>query len=381
MPDRYSFCFRSFGSERRSLYSPDRWSSLLPGQKYDSCGCPGLPFSVEEVRWGHHRTERCSEWHSPSYLDLSIHRIHKILISTFPGKSDIDRGGVDGLMSHEGLNIPKIIPGFIHVSTHAMTEGVGSDPFVLPSKAVTGILNDGKDGVGRKMSIRFLPREQPFFGFAPGTPILGKNIKRFFRQRNISGGMILGMLDVNHHPLPGNVLVLKRYHFRDPQSTGIQKCDDGFVFQVGKSVDELKDLFLGKDLRWASVDSLVWQPIPIDWAVKNIQKEEPNKGNVTVHRFRGILHIPDQMKYILLYLFVRDFTGVDTHRITPGEKSPAHTQVVCMGSFGQASQTYHCVDFFQIIDVFGHSYSLLIKIPQQNFNWEACFKHPKMIPS
>ena len=146
-----------------------------------------------------------------------------------PGEVDINGGGIEGLMSKEGLDGEEVDAVFVEVGAEGVAEGMAGEPSGPAEAVLMGMDVPGEEeGVDRPV-LPVLLWEKITHRPSAGKPVLSEDVQSGFREDGIAVGAVFAMSDVDAHVFPLDILIAEGTDLADTQAGGIQKSDHGFL--------------------------------------------------------------------------------------------------------------------------------------------------------
>jgi hypothetical protein len=116
------------------------------------------------------------------------------------------------------------------MSSETVSERMTAD-ILIPAKARQVLIDKPIDGKGTDGFIRGEGAgEKPVSGLTVGKPVISKNIQSIGSKDGVTVRTILAVGNMNGHVPPTDILIFKMADFTNPETGGIQKRDDSFVF-------------------------------------------------------------------------------------------------------------------------------------------------------
>ncbi len=159
------------------------------------------------------------------------------------GKMDIDRRGIQGFMSKQGLNGKQVCAILIKVCAKSMPERVAGETVRPPELSFFGgdklVGRIGSHGTGRIVTVGEKEPGRP----AVFKPVTRQDIKGVFCEDGKTGQAVFGGTDMYAHGRPADVPIMQPADFTDPEPRRIHEGNDGLMFQIGKRINK-KEHFL-----------------------------------------------------------------------------------------------------------------------------------------
>ena len=144
------------------------------------------------------------------------------------GKVDIDRGGMQGFMSHKSFYGKQIRSIFIQMCTKSMAEGMAGKP-ALPSQPVLVGMDVPREEEGINRSVlTALLREEISHRTVTFKPILCQKVKGCFRKNGIPVISAFRVCDVKPHIFTVDIFIAEPADFTYAKTGGVHEGKHGF---------------------------------------------------------------------------------------------------------------------------------------------------------
>ena len=164
-----------------------------------------------------------------------------------PGEVDIDGGGIERLMSKEGLDGEEVSAVFIEVCAEGMSQGVAGQA-VWPAEAFLMGKEGLVYGIGDDMLVRVtLFREKPSHRLSISLPIIGEDKEREGGKDSEAVGPVLPMGDVDAHVRAGDIVIAEGADLADAETGGVHEGKKRLMLEVRAGMDKKGNLLLGRD--------------------------------------------------------------------------------------------------------------------------------------
>ena len=199
-------------------------------------------------------------------------------------KMDINGGGVQRLMSKQGLNSKKVGAIFVEMGAESVAERMAGQLMLQAEFAFFG-RDKLADGIRNDMLVGMVPfGEEPAGRFSKSEPVVRKDLQCQGRQNGVPVRPSLRMADMDPHGGPADILIAQGTDFADPKPGGIHEREDRFMLEVGKGLDKIPGIFLGRDIRKVSIKPAHRELGRIPGFMQNIEGKETELGDTVVDR-------------------------------------------------------------------------------------------------
>lgn len=219
------------------------------------------------------------------------------------GKMDIDRGGIQGSMSKQGLNGKQVRAILIKVCAKGMPERVAGET-VRPSEfgffggdKLVGRI--GSHGTGGIVTVGEKEPGRP----AVFKPVTRQDIKGVFGEDGKAGRAVFGGTDMYVHGRAADVLITQAADFTDPEPRGIHEGNNGLMFKIGKRINKKEHFLLRRDIGKVFIKPAHGKLGVIPGPVEDIEGKETQLGNGAVdgpvREVSGMLQPADEATQII----------------------------------------------------------------------------------
>ena len=197
-------------------------------------------------------------------------------------KMDINGGGVQRFMSKQGLNGEKVGAIFVEMGAESVAERVAGQ-LMLQAKFVFFGRDKLVNGIRNDMLVGMVPfREEPAGWFSKSEPVVRKDLQCQGRENGIPVRPGFGMADMDPHGGTADILIAQGADFADTKPGGIHEGEDRFMLEVGKGLDKIPGIFLGRDIRKVSIKPANRELGRVPGFMQNIEGKEPELGDTVV---------------------------------------------------------------------------------------------------
>jgi len=125
--------------------------------------------------------------------------------------------------------------------------------------------------------------EKPSAGLTIREPVLRKNLQSQRGKDGITVRACFGMADVDAHGGAADILITEGADFTNPEPCGIHQGQDGLMLEVGKSLDKIPYLLLGRDIGKIRIKSAHRELGGIPGFMQDIHGKKTELGNAVVY--------------------------------------------------------------------------------------------------
>lgn len=125
--------------------------------------------------------------------------------------------------------------------------------------------------------------EKPSAGLAIREPVIRKDLQGQRGKDGIAVRTCFGMADVDAHGGAADILITEGADFADPESRGVHQGQDGLMLEIGKSLDKIPYLLLGRDIGKKRIKSAHRELCGVPWFMQDVHGKKAKLRNAVVY--------------------------------------------------------------------------------------------------